>query len=74
LITGDTISHAGRHSCAVCGSSVFACSGEETEVHLGILEDASTLVPTYECWTDNRAAWISPIAGAVQYTRGRPED
>lgn len=74
VVSGETICHAGRHSCAKCGSSVFAQSGAEVEVHLGIIDDATTLVPSYECWTRNRAAWLKPIAGAAQYERGRTSD
>src|SRR6187399_1785803 len=47
-ITGPTAEYRGRHFCPGCGSSVFARTGDETEVHLGCLDEPSRLRPTYE--------------------------
>ena len=49
-IEGETHNYAGRHFCPRCGSSVFARSGDEVEVHLGALDAPDQLVPTYENW------------------------
>lgn len=73
-VTGETKAWAGRHFCPDCGSSVFAAlDAEETEVHLGILEDAGDLVPSYECWTVRRAAWLPPFDVARRFLRDRTE-
>lgn len=70
-ITGETGHHKGRHFCPTCGSSVFALSGDEVEVHLGTFDDPDQFTPTYELWTCRRESWLHPIAGATQYARGR---
>ncbi|NDR59546.1 GFA family protein [Aliiruegeria sabulilitoris] len=70
-IEGETNSHAGRHFCPACGGSVFARSGDETEVHLGALDAPDQLEPSYECWTIRRAAWLPPLPGAEQFDRDR---
>lgn len=70
-ITGETRDHAGRHFCPSCGSSVFAHSDDEVEVHLGSLDASEQLVPTYESWTIRREAWLPAFPGMRQYERGR---
>ncbi|SDL07287.1 GFA family protein [Aliiruegeria lutimaris] len=70
-VEGETHSHAGRHFCPACGGSVFARSGDETEVHLGALDAADQLVPSYECWTIQRESWLPPLPGADQFDRDR---
>jgi hypothetical protein len=74
-VSGETRDFRGRHFCPVCGSSVFARSGEEVEVHLGTLDDAGDdagdLVPGYECWTIRRADWLPPFAGMEGHLRDR---
>ena len=70
-IQGDTCDHAGRHFCPQCGSSVFAQSDDETEVHLGSLDVENQFVPTYEIWTIHRETWLQPVPGATQHERGR---
>jgi len=45
-IEGETRDYAGRHFCPRCGSSVFACTSDEVEVHLGSLDAPDQLVPT----------------------------
>lgn len=57
-IAGETRSYAGRHFCPRCGSSVFARSGAEIEVHLGALDDPNQLMPSYELWTIRRENWL----------------
>ena len=73
-VRGETGAYKGRHFCPVCGSSVFAQSGDEIEVHLGILEDADHLVPSYECWKTRRAAWLPQFPGMSGYDRDRDGD
>lgn len=57
-IQGETHDYAGRHFCPRCGSSVFARSGDEIEVHLGALDAPDQVAPTYESWTIRREAWL----------------
>ena len=73
-VTGDTLSHEGRHVCRHCGSSVFARTGEEIELHLGALDAPDRFKPGYECWTIRREGWLSPIPGATQHEKDRPSD
>ena len=70
-ITGETHNFDGRFFCPSCGSSVFAHSDDEVEIHLGTLDAADDLVPTYELWTIRRAPWLPAFAGMRQYDRGR---
>jgi hypothetical protein len=70
-VSGDTRDYAGRHFCPRCGSSVFARSGDEVEVHLGSLDEPNQLKPTYECWTVRREAWLPEFPGLKRYERDR---
>uniref|UniRef100_UPI0030ED84E8 GFA family protein n=1 Tax=Yoonia sp. GPGPB17 TaxID=3026147 RepID=UPI0030ED84E8 len=47
-VTGETHHHKGRHFCPNCGSSVFAKSEDEIELHLGTLAASNQFVPAYE--------------------------
>ena len=71
-VAGETRDFAGRHFCPACGSSVFARTGDETEVHLGALDEPGRFVPTYEGWTVRREAWLPPFPLARRYARDRP--
>ena len=73
-IKGETHAYAGRHFCPECGSSVFARSGCEVEVHLGVLDDPNRFIPEYELWTTRRAPWLPQIAGTTCYLRNRDAD
>ena len=78
-VEGETGEYRGRHFCPRCGSSVFARSGDEVEVHLGSLDAPDQFVPTYECWTVRRENWLPEFAGMRRYARdregaGRAED
>jgi len=73
-VTGATGAHAGRHFCPRCGSSLFAVSGDEIEVHLGILDAPDQLVPTYECWTVRREAFLPPFPVRHRHERNREDD
>jgi hypothetical protein len=73
-ISGETTDYAGRNFCARCGSSVFARTGDEIEVHLGALDEPDQFVPTYECWTVRRESWLPEFPVEQSYTRDRPDD
>lgn len=64
-VTGQTQHYQGRHFCPRCGSSVFSCSENEIELHLGTLDDPHQFAPTYELWTIRRAPWLPVIKGTV---------
>ena len=70
-IEGETRDYAGRCFCPRCGSSVFARSGDEIEVHLGALDAADRLMPTYELWTVRREGWLPPFPVDRRYERDR---
>jgi hypothetical protein len=71
-VAGETRSYAGRHFCARCGSSLFALmAADEIELHLGALDAPDQLVPTYECWTVRREAWLPPFPLTRHYERDR---
>ena len=71
-ISGGTASYKDRHFCPTCGSSLFARSGDEIEVHLGCLDAPSQLKPTYENWVIRREDWLPPF-GMTQYQRDRED-
>ncbi len=69
-VAGKTGEFKGRHFCPRCGSSVFARTGGEIEVHLGALDEPGQLTPTYECWTIRREPWLPPFTDMRQHERG----
>ncbi|QXH33035.1 GFA family protein [Pseudomonas muyukensis] len=71
-VTGEATAYAGRHFCPRCGSSVFARSGDEVEVHLGALDEPNRFRPTYELWVIRREAWLPAFAGMTRFERDRP--
>lgn len=78
-ISGETAAFRGRHFCPRCGSSVFAVSGDEVEVALGVLDAPDQFTPSYELWTIRREAWLPPFPLKHHYARdregtGRTED
>ena len=70
-ISGVTGDWRGRHFCPRCGSSVFARSGDEVELHLGALDAPGQLTPTYECWTDRRERWLPAFPGTTRHPGDR---
>ena len=70
-VTGETHAYQGRHFCPRCGSSVFARSGDEVEVHLGALDAPDAFTPTYELWTIRRESWLPPVPLALHFPRDR---
>ena len=73
-LNGETRAYGGRHFCPRCGSSVFARSGDEVEVHLGTLDAPDQLTPTYENWTVRRESWLPPFPLAKHFARNRTGD
>lgn len=71
VIEGDVQSYQGRFFCPRCGSSVFARTGNEIEVHLGALDAPSQLTPTYECWATRRETWLPPFPGMKRHNQDR---
>lgn len=61
----------GRHFCPRCGSSVFARTGDEIEVHLGTLDETDRLEPTYESWVTRRESWLPSFPGMRSFERDR---
>lgn len=73
-ITGETRDYAGRHFCPHCGSSVFACTDDEIEVHLGTLDAIDQFVPAYESWAVRRETWLPAFPVRHIYPRSRATD
>lgn len=72
-ITGETRDYRGRHFCPTCGSSVFARSAGEVELHLGALDAPDRFAPDYELWTLRREAWLPPFPVAQRHARDAPD-
>jgi hypothetical protein len=72
-IEGETRDYNGRHFCPVCGSSVFARSSDEVELHLGAMDAPDQFTPTYELWCKRRAAWLPPFEQMQQFATGRED-
>lgn len=70
-IEGETGDYQGRCFCRRCGSSVFARSGDEIELHLGALDFPDQLTPGYELWTSRRESWLPEFPFAKQYAHDR---
>ena len=70
-IDGAPHDYTGRFFCPRCGSSVFARSADEIEVHIGSLDTPDQLKPTYESWTIRRETWLPPFPHMKQYPRNR---
>jgi len=72
-LEGETRDYAGRYFCPCCGSSVFARSADEIEIHLGSLDAPDQLTPTYESWTSRREVWLLAFPEMKQFERGRDD-
>ncbi len=70
-VDGKVQGYKGRFFCPRCGSSVFARSNDEIEIHLGSLDAPDQLIPTYESWTIRRERWLPPFTHIKQYDRDR---
>ena len=73
-IEGEVNDYQGRFFCPSCGSSVFARSEDEIEVHLGALDAPDQFAPSYELWTVRREAWLPPFDDTKCYVRNRTTD
>lgn len=72
-VKGEVRDYAGRCFCPRCGSSIFARSEDEIEVHLGSLNAANQLIPTYESWTVHRESWLPSFPNMRVFERGRED-
>ncbi len=75
-VQGETRQHRDRHTCARCGSPVFALYGDEIEIPTGSLDQPNLFRPTYEIWTIRREPWLPdfPIDPGRRYERDRTND
>ncbi len=73
-VTGAVGDYEGRCFCPRCGSSVFARSGDEVEVHLGALDAPDVFVPSYELWCLRREGWLPVFEGMERFERERERD
>lgn len=73
-VEGETRSYEGRHFCPVCGSSVFAQTDDEIEVHLGALDTPDQFEPSYELWTMRRESWLPRFPGTRRFLRDLDND
>lgn len=70
-VEGETLAYEGRHFCPRCGSSVFARTEDEIEVHLGTFDEPDRLTPTYESWVIRRESWLPEFPLNSHYERDR---
>ncbi|WP_225764318.1 GFA family protein [Stenotrophomonas sp. Marseille-Q4652] len=70
-VEGELHDYKARHFCPACGSSVFARTDDEVEIHLGALDAPDQLMPTYEGWTVRRESWLPPFPLRQHYERDR---
>ncbi|MEM8687461.1 MAG: GFA family protein [Pseudomonadota bacterium] len=70
-VTGVVHDYKGRFFCPSCGSSVFARSDDEIELHLGALDEPNRFAPTYELWSVRREDWLPDFPGTKCYARNR---
>jgi hypothetical protein len=70
-VEGELHEYKGRHFCPACGSSVFARTDDEVEIHLGALDAPDQLMPTCEGWTVRRESWLPPFPLRQHYERDR---
>jgi hypothetical protein len=72
-VTGSPRGYRDRFFCPHCGSSVFARTGDEIEVHLGALDAPDQFTPTYELWTVRREAWLPAFPLDRHYEHDRDD-
>ena len=71
VVKGEVAVYQGRCFCPRCGSSVFARSGDEIELHLGAMDAPDRFAPEYECWTERREAWLPAFPDTHRHERDR---
>ena len=72
-VSGEIAEFQGRCFCPICGSSVFARSEGEVELHLGALDAPDQFQPGYELWTARRETWLPPFPGTDCHKGDRPK-
>lgn len=72
-VVGETKDYQGRHFCPRCGSSVFAHTGDEIELHLGALDVPEQFTPSYESWACRRASWLPAFPDTKVFDKDRLE-
>ncbi|MGI9366622.1 MAG: GFA family protein [Rhizobiaceae bacterium] len=72
-VEGETQIWDGRHFCPRCGSSVFARTGNEVEIHLGALDEPNQFNPDYELWNRRRETWLPTFPTKHQYNGDRKD-
>ncbi|MTI08389.1 GFA family protein, partial [Curvivirga aplysinae] len=72
-IAGDTKEYKGRFFCPNCGSSVYAKSDNEIEIHLGSMDEPNQFTPTYELWTKHREGWLPEFTSTQCFRKNREE-
>ncbi len=70
-VSGPSKEYEGRHFCPICGSSVFARTGDETEIHLGAFDAPDQFTPSYECWVERRERWLPLFPGVASFEHDR---
>lgn len=70
-VEGEVGDYEGRCFCPRCGSSVFACSDGEVELHLGALDAPDQFEPSYEVWTERREGWLPAFPNTTLHPRNR---
>ncbi|MET0600216.1 MAG: GFA family protein [Mesorhizobium sp.] len=71
--SGKVTTFQGRCFCPACGARVFTESdGDEAEIRVGSLEEASGLIPGYELWVKRRQPWLLALPWADQFDEDRP--
>ena len=71
VVSGTTAQFRERHFCPLCGSALFARSGDEIDVNLGALDEIGQFSPTYELWVKRREPWLPQFAVARRYEQDR---
>jgi len=69
--SGEARAFRGRAFCPLCGSSVWAVTGDEVELHLGALDDPGVFQPTYELWTCRREPWLPEFPETTCHVKDR---
>ena len=72
-VEGETQHYQGRHFCPSCGSSVFARTGDEIELHLGALDGPDQFSPDYETWIAMREGWLPAFPTQKCYFKDRED-
>ncbi|WP_420547366.1 GFA family protein [Curvivirga sp.] len=72
-ISGDAKEYKGRFFCPNCGSSVYAKSDNEIEIHLGSMDEPNQFTPTYELWTKHREDWLPEFTSMQCFRKNREE-